>query len=579
VSFIRSLRRSLRMPRFRMRWPRIRIGWRPPGVRSLSVGAASFGRAVLDFKPPKWFNGSVAPVAGHAPRLTDYFNPILWFAWGGLFVWRWLLTRPYLSLGAALPAVIVGGGLALVAVNLSRRPVNWRTNIYRNHLRTAIAADDVDTARLAFTTLASLSPRQMDLQFQRLLFEASQGQLELAREQARRLVVSSQHGPAALWLAKDFLTDSNRERFSEDKLAQVRGLLELAVSKSEGTARDEARQMLVRFMDATGAAGDAHRLSDELASADQRYALQAALRSYQAGDIERSRRLSAEAEDYFRQMLADQPFNFDARVNLVRALQLSGSFDEREGIGIFQDGHRLTGDDRFLVGQAELAVLRYNRLSKESSEDEEQTLIERFQLLDLALSAAPDNPLVLGAVSELLLSQQSVSSQELESVRFKLLGQVGEELASFVAATKAMQEGNDAEALRLFNQIAARNPGLPSVLNNMAVVIANSPGGDLEQALVLSEQAISRLPNHPYLRDTRGQILIKLGRYDEALNDLEAALAAPELHAETLPAMAEAYRGLGNTDLAEVYQQRAHAAKAAAEEAKEKPSQGAARAK
>ncbi len=65
------------------------------------------------------------------------------------------------------------------------------------------------------------------------------------------------------------------------------------------------------------------------------------------------------------------------------------------------------------------------------------------------------------------------------------------------------------------------------------------------------------MPDHPYFRDTRGQILVKLGRYQDAIPDLEVALQAPELAKDVHRALALAYEGLGLKDLAEAHRLRA----------------------
>lgn len=570
MSLIRSVKSFFRRSRFklpRLKLPRFKLPKLPlPGKNVVSGGVSSIGKRLTVFQPPKWARGGLGPVSGRPPKLVDYFNPIFWIFWSALLFWRWILSRPYISLGAAFPAILVGGGLALLFINQSRQPANWKTNIYRNHLQQAVQASDVDSARVSLLVLTSLNPKSEDFRFQRVLVESEMGEQELARQHAARLVSTEQSGRAALWLANDILRTADPRSLSEQQQAEIRMLLDLAVRRLDGPQLTEARALLARYVSMFGAYSDAQRVLGDIASSDKRFALEAALRSYQSGDILRGRRLAADAVEFFRAQMVEQPFDFDIRVSLVRAMQLAGDFDELDGIKVFQDGFQATGDERFRTGQVELAVLRAERIAKETDSQSEEKLLERFKALDIALTIAPDNPRVLGAVSKLLIDNRDIRSDQLESLRLKILGQAGEQIVSFVAATRALQDGDNAEAVRIFNRLAQQNSGLPSVLNNMAVAIANSPGGDLTQALALSEQALSRLPEHPYLRDTRGQILLRLGRPAEALPDLEAALAATELHGEVFPALAEAHRALGNNDLADVYQQRAEEAKALKEQ-------------
>jgi tetratricopeptide (TPR) repeat protein len=55
---------------------------------------------------------------------------------------------------------------------------------------------------------------------------------------------------------------------------------------------------------------------------------------------------------------------------------------------------------------------------------------------------------------------------------------------------------------------------------------------------------VEKFPNQPGFRDTRGRILLLLGRDREALTDLELAAAQPDPDAGTVEALATAYKSL-----------------------------------
>jgi predicted Zn-dependent protease len=74
---------------------------------------------------------------------------------------------------------------------------------------------------------------------------------------------------------------------------------------------------------------------------------------------------------------------------------------------------------------------------------------------------------------------------------------------------------------------------------------------------------IEHNPTEPQYRGTRGHILAKLGRWQEAVPDLEASLKhkdTPEVHQR----LAEAYDNLGMASLAAKHRQAADAAQAKA---------------
>ena len=74
---------------------------------------------------------------------------------------------------------------------------------------------------------------------------------------------------------------------------------------------------------------------------------------------------------------------------------------------------------------------------------------------------------------------------------------------------------------------------------------------DWERAFRLSDAAVRTMPNHTYLRETRGQILVNLERYTEAIADLEYALAAKELRPQIRDSLAIAYDALGQPEIAQ----------------------------
>ena len=68
-------------------------------------------------------------------------------------------------------------------------------------------------------------------------------------------------------------------------------------------------------------------------------------------------------------------------------------------------------------------------------------------------------------------------------------------------------------------------------------------------------EALSRQPGDPRFLDTRGQIFTKLKRWDDAIADLERALAVDEPARETHLALAECYEAKGLADLSRRHRQ------------------------
>ncbi len=106
------------------------------------------------------------------------------------------------------------------------------------------------------------------------------------------------------------------------------------------------------------------------------------------------------------------------------------------------------------------------------------------------------------------------------------------------------------KALRLF-------PDNEGVLNNYAYFLGEE-GRDLEKALGMSERACELRGNDPTLLDTRGWILYKLGRYEEARKIMLQAISYDTSDSEVLLFhYAEILYAMGEDFMAEVYWKRA----------------------
>lgn len=89
----------------------------------------------------------------------------------------------------------------------------------------------------------------------------------------------------------------------------------------------------------------------------------------------------------------------------------------------------------------------------------------------------------------------------------------------------------------------------PTLLNNLASVVMER-NGDLETALALIDEALRRKSGHAGLYVTRGEIHLKMGRFDEARRDFQVALAKQGRRNSLLLKLALSYEGVGERALA-----------------------------
>ena len=173
----------------------------------------------------------------------------------------------------------------------------------------------------------------------------------------------------------------------------------------------------------------------------------------------------------------------------------------------------------------------------------------RLQLVQKGLTNAPDNVQL-----QLLLVQQSHADDKYGLAAKSLLNETVAKASGtnaawwhFVLWTDNRIRGDVASArshLKLAYQLA---PAILPIQNDMAMDLASGTREEAARGLAIIQPLVDRYPNSPGLRDTRGQILFKLGRYSEALVDLTFALERLPNASDTRAVLTKCYAALGKS--------------------------------
>ncbi len=78
------------------------------------------------------------------------------------------------------------------------------------------------------------------------------------------------------------------------------------------------------------------------------------------------------------------------------------------------------------------------------------------------------------------------------------------------------EAGRDADVRNCYEEILKLSPQYVPVLNNLAIILGESTGADLERAYQLAQQAITLSPDEPMVSDTIGWILYKRNEFKRA---------------------------------------------------------------
>ncbi len=112
------------------------------------------------------------------------------------------------------------------------------------------------------------------------------------------------------------------------------------------------------------------------------------------------------------------------------------------------------------------------------------------------------------------------------------------------AGVEYYRRGKLAEAEAAFRKGLQRQRDA-TLLNNLAHVITERDG-NMQDALRLIDEALVRQPGHAQMLSTRGGVLVKLGRFEEALQDLQESLRKQGRNNTLLLLLAQTYEGLGD---------------------------------
>ncbi|WP_169313699.1 tetratricopeptide repeat protein [Asticcacaulis biprosthecium] len=184
----------------------------------------------------------------------------------------------------------------------------------------------------------------------------------------------------------------------------------------------------------------------------------------------------------------------------------------------------------------------------------------RFSDIDAALALQPDSTKILLTRGQFYRSYKDYDLALADADAIQALEPDSTEAYSLRANIYADQGNNDAEFIQLDKALALK-PEDPDLLNNACWSRATS-GRELARALELCNAALTVQPRSGQVLDSRGMVHLKMGKWDEALADYDAAVTVanggPFASAWYGRGIAKMRKGLtkeGKADLAEARRQ------------------------
>ena len=457
----------------------------------------------------------------------------------------WLADRAWPVFWRSVPALLAVVGLlgTLVFVAAGRQQHYGLHLRYRRIVTGALGAGNFEMARVACLRGLSLDgDKAARLEWLFYLSVALNG-LGHDREAAALLATAAplDHPgcvPAHLATAQALLNGTN----VTDAMVRMAGQ-HLLNALTLNPQSPEINEMLGRFYINTHDLAKARPLLKQAYPFKNNVALLLAI-TYRADRDESAARTWADAaiETFTKRLKNVSPRDSQPdRLGLVQALLIENN--PAAALKILEEGMAISGSPAYDSAVAEVCATWAAQLAAAAKSNSAECL----RLIQKGLACAPLNlKLWLGLIQ--ISHFPDAAGMQAQALISEQVGQARGEPAAwwhFLLATDARQAGRAEESRRHLQAAYQFAPDIPQIANDRAMDLAVGPQADLPQALAIIQPVVEKFPTNPGFRDTRGRILLRLGRAAEAVADLEFAAARLQNAIETRQALAAARAASG----------------------------------
>jgi tetratricopeptide (TPR) repeat protein len=473
----------------------------------------------------------------------------------GLHARLWWRGRSKRLLLLGLPALLTASGLVIVTGLCLLAPAGELEARYLEAGKDALNRKDYAAARTCYRRLASRGAGRPEVVYGQALTAEALG--EAGRAESLMADLAPEDRPE----------DEDRPGYAPAHLWQARRLLRTAGSDPQ--ARASAEKHLLHALDgdlaereaAHGLLGELYLATGRLDRAEPHLAravktrpqlrMRLALLHAMRGDRSRAASEANLALTFFRARAMGDLQDHFARVQWADALTFLEQFPE--AVAVLEEGWNATREPLY---RAVLAGA-YLTWADAVARDPKAKVGERLRLVERGLTYDPASPALLDRLLAATRTDGAGADEARAVLRNMAATGVAAGTAHFALGLDAWQRGREEEARLHWERAIQLAPQVVSVANNLAWLLAQSKQPDLPRALELSNRAVASAPANPSFRDTRGRILARMGRYKEALPDLDAAVAAAPHDADLHRTLADVYRRLGSPGMADEHERLA----------------------
>jgi tetratricopeptide (TPR) repeat protein len=466
--------------------------------------------------------------------------------------WRqatlWWRSRNFLIFLLGSPALLGGGAAAVLTVLCLSQPEQEIEARYLDQAKKALKSKDYSTALTCYERLAHHGGERPEVLYGLALAAESLGQAERAAAIMHDLAPTAGggYGPAHLWCAAEILrAGAPPPRARQEAEAHL-----LRALDGELDDREAAHAMLGELYLASGKLDQAEPHLTHAVKAKPHLRLRLATLYVLKGNKDRARGEALLAVNFYRARSQTDPQNHQARLHWADAVTFLEDYPT--AVSILEEGLAASHEAAYGKALAAVYLLWSDALGRDGKGDAGQ----RLALIEKGIRWGPSNAGLLDRLSSATRTDGPEADKAREVLHRLLSEGKAAATAHFALGLDAWEHDRHDEARVHWERAHELAPQAGVIANNLALALTEGSAPELPRALSLVNLALDHSPGDVNFRDTRGRILARMGKWKEALPDLEAALTQranqPELHrtlAETydhlgVPAMAAEHKRL-----------------------------------
>lgn len=264
------------------------------------------------------------------------------------------------------------------------------------------------------------------------------------------------------------------------------------------------------------------------------------------GDRENAERNMTLASDYYEERVRSKPDDHGLRARCAALRLMQGDLKGCVEILEFGLARSDRDDNPYPKLLAKMHVAVYDALAAR----EGTSIEERLLHLRAALGYVENYQPAMIRLIQYVSLEGDVGNQIVSDLHRMIAEGRMPATAHFALGTRAWKNHNADDALWHMQQAYEIDPSLGYVGNNLAWILSEKDPPEFERSLEIINGVLEKQPSVPTFRDTRGRILAKMGRWREALSDLEFALPHMQVNVNLHRVLAEVYSRLGRARFA-----------------------------